>query len=698
MANCKRCGKAIDDGKEYCGECAAMVNQRSTSTEAKADESYLDSLLQSVVNQSEPARQERRPVKSTAKPVAPHFIPEHKDVNGTEPQNDLLPEEIPEEDITDYDILKDTDDSYLDDIFKEASEINLPEEDFAWDSLKEATGNATKAEKYTENIDKQPKQEEKSKEADLSEPVDDEFLDNLMMTVGEQEDSTLDDVILPEPEELSSLASTDSETRKTTDSEPRLSAQTAQNEIPSNEVALQVTAEEETLKEAVPVTLSEEELAEEAVPVTLSEEELAEEAVPVTLSEEELAEEAVPVTLSEEESESEEASPVTEEDEIDQLLGDLFAKTDANEEATRQSTKENLSKVNIVENDTENASESEADDDILEFWNSINGGDAVSVDQAPKVSDKEDKREDQDFSHLVPSQQEEVAQEPSTHVKARKKKKRGLLSHIFGNIREEISEEELEERKKAALVKLEEDEQKAAQNAELEKSKKLEKKQQKDEQAKLSKDQKAEKEKKKKEKQQLQAEQKKELKDKKLQAQKAVLEEIEQNEGKINKVGASLIFVIFAVVLCFIAIGTSVYTYRVAIENATFDFELQRYEEAYNEVYGLDIKEEDQELYDKIMTVQYVNTQLISYLRYTSLNQDAEALDSLMKGLRRYEKYIYYGTQLGIKDDLNYLRTQILNELSEAYQITEEQAYDMLNIESQEEYSAVVFEIVSKSE
>ena len=143
-------------------------------------------------------------------------------------------------------------------------------------------------------------------------------------------------------------------------------------------------------------------------------------------------------------------------------------------------------------------------------------------------------------------------------------------------------------------------------------------------------------------------------------------------------------------------IGTSYYNYKISIERAQFDFDLQRYDDAYNDVYGLEIKEEDMDLYDKIMTVQYVNVQLLSYMRYHSLDMDVEALDSLIKGLRRYEMFIQHGTELGVKKDLNYLKTQIVEQLDEVFGIDEATAYEMLALETQEEYSIQIYDIISK--
>ena len=58
------------------------------------------------------------------------------------------------------------------------------------------------------------------------------------------------------------------------------------------------------------------------------------------------------------------------------------------------------------------------------------------------------------------------------------------------------------------------------------------------------------------------------------------------------------------------------------------------------------ISDEDIELYDKIMTVMYVNKQLNSYNNYYAINRYPEAL-VFIKGLERYDKYIELATLLG---------------------------------------------------
>ena len=70
MANCRSCGIEIPEGSVYCNECEERM---------KADESYLDSLLSSVVANSAEIMQERPQVKTTAEPVESVFSSREKE-------------------------------------------------------------------------------------------------------------------------------------------------------------------------------------------------------------------------------------------------------------------------------------------------------------------------------------------------------------------------------------------------------------------------------------------------------------------------------------------------------------------------------------------------------------------------------------------------------------------------------------------
>ena len=186
---------------------------------------------------------------------------------------------------------------------------------------------------------------------------------------------------------------------------------------------------------------------------------------------------------------------------------------------------------------------------------------------------------------------------------------------------------------------------------------------------------------------------KKAKKEKKKKAKVVVIEE-EIDEGRINRVGASIVFAFFAVLVILLMVTTNAFAYRQNIKNASKFFERKEYAQAYNEIYGLDLKDKDVELYNKIKTVMIVNKQLESYKNYYDMRMFPEALDSLLKGLKRYEKYIELATMLGIKEDLDYIRDRIVDELYYVFSLSEEEAEDILSIESQPDYTKAVYDAV----
>lgn len=191
-------------------------------------------------------------------------------------------------------------------------------------------------------------------------------------------------------------------------------------------------------------------------------------------------------------------------------------------------------------------------------------------------------------------------------------------------------------------------------------------------------------------------ESKKEKKEKKKKSKEIiqVIDEIEEDEGRINRLGATIVFIFFGLLTALLLVGTNMVSYTLSIQNATSYFDRQKYTEAYNEVYGMDINDEDIEIYDKIMTVMFVNKQLNSYNSYYSLGMYPEALDSLLKGLKRYDKYIELATMLGIKTDLDYVRSQILAELKNVFKLSEEDAIRINSYPDSKEYSLEVYNAV----
>lgn len=168
---------------------------------------------------------------------------------------------------------------------------------------------------------------------------------------------------------------------------------------------------------------------------------------------------------------------------------------------------------------------------------------------------------------------------------------------------------------------------------------------------------------------------------------------IEIETEKINKVAAVIIFLGLSGVTLFLIFSMNILNYGQSMDRAEKYFEEKNYTQAYQEVAGLKVKAGDEKAYKKIKTVMYVNKQLDSYNNYSFMGKYPEALDSLLKGLKRYDEYIVEAKNIGVKSDLDYVKEQILEELELFFEISEEEAYDILEMKSQEEYSKCVIQL-----
>jgi hypothetical protein len=186
------------------------------------------------------------------------------------------------------------------------------------------------------------------------------------------------------------------------------------------------------------------------------------------------------------------------------------------------------------------------------------------------------------------------------------------------------------------------------------------------------------------------------------QASNMILEDV-GNTAKLNKWGILVIFALFLGIVAVTVSGGSTLAYNIGVRQASKLFDnalvyqdVTYYTKAYDKIYGLDIEEEDYDLYDKILTVNYVNTQLNSYYNHALLDDYREGLNDLFKGLLRFRKWFAHATALGAQDDIYLVRSEIYKKLWEIYGIDESEAmfvlehYDYLK-ETYGEYEANLY-------
>ena len=369
----------------------------------------------------------------------------------------------------------------------------------------------------------------------------------------------------------------------------------------------------------------------------------------------------------------------------------------------------------------EKPAEEKTDDDILDLINSLynsdyeegeessaqsGGEDSVFGDEQKHADSPEDiedvfsdtlsvinslnDAEEEGGQDAAGDAEVEKAAKKEKKAKAKKEKKPGLFKRIFGNIKTERSEEEIAELKEKVIADAE-----AKAAAEEEKAKEAAAK--KEEKKKKAAEAKSEAAKKKQDKAKQKAEtakQKKEEKDKKKQEIQNLIDAIDEDEGRINRVGAAVVFIFFAAVAAVIIIGTRNSNYAKTMANAEDYFENRHYNEAYDEVAGIDkVKKEDQTFVLQVTTVMIAYKQLNSFRNFYEMELYPEALDSLIKGLERYDEFSGIGAIIEVDRDLDYVRAQLNEKLEEVFGLTERDARALMEIEDREEYTTRIYEI-----
>ena len=465
-------------------------------------------------------------------------------------------------------------------------------------------------------------------------------------------------------------------------------------EFKSDEQSEDAPMPAEEVSEEIPMSVEKEVSEEIPMPVEPVEEEVSEE-IPMPV--EEKVSEEIPMPVEEEVSEEIPMSVAEASEEIPAPIDDGGTEEisqPAGDSATIN-TSELLDNINLYSDDVsggdsaetaalmnDGKSESSTDDQAL---NMMLDGLLDDLDMTgslqQETASKDELVEDQDaeaadiFDMLgADSESQDVSIDdlldiaaPEEYPEEEPTDQKGLFQRVFGNV---INDEIAEEERKAQ----EEEEQKAAEKAELAEQKKAEK-----EQAKEAK--KAEKEAKKAER-------------KAQQEEEAEAEKYEVT-GKLNKVGVAIIAILTVTFLVVEIVGTNIHGYSSSKKQAMKYFEMGKYEQAYQEVLGTKVKEKDPDTYNKIRTVMQVQRALDSYQNYDAMNYYPDALNALIRGLQRYDANLETAKQLEIEDEVDGCKEQIVSLLQSEYGVSESQARELLSLDKAE-YTSKVVEIAMK--
>lgn len=367
-----------------------------------------------------------------------------------------------------------------------------------------------------------------------------------------------------------------------------------------------------------------------------------------------------------EETKEESATSNDEAYDLDDLLEDMGEEIRSSEEEITDIPEEDKQPENIEGQPAEEEVKASDGDDLEDLFS------LLDLDE----NESQEHNEDESSENEIPMQDNPLddldvvgLQEPDDEISEKEKpvKKKSLMTILFGEPDEddELSPEELEaiEQKKAEkkakkeAAKLAKEEKKAA--AKEEKA------------AKAGDKKKAQ-------------EEKKKVRAVKKAKQKEEEEKNAEPVKPLNKPAVVFIFTLFLGGTFLFYLGMNNFNYTQAIQKATDYFDNQKYHKAYDEIKGVEVKEKDQDLKDRIYTVMYVERLYESYQNNIELNRQKKALDSLLRGVDKYYEYYDEAQKLGIVDDLNYSFAQIQTALQDHYGITVEQAAAINQLDSYE--------------
>ena len=145
--------------------------------------------------------------------------------------------------------------------------------------------------------------------------------------------------------------------------------------------------------------------------------------------------------------------------------------------------------------------------------------------------------------------------------------------------------------------------------------------------------------------------------------------------------------------------GGSYYQYQTGISNATTYYVNQKYGQAYDELYHLDIKKDDEYFYGQVNTVMQVYANYRSYAELIKIGNYTDALDSLLNGVRMFDKYKDIARdEYNCYNDLSQALTWIDTALQDVYGITESEAREINLGGKKLAYSKRVAEIAGQAE
>ena len=205
---------------------------------------------------------------------------------------------------------------------------------------------------------------------------------------------------------------------------------------------------------------------------------------------------------------------------------------------------------------------------------------------------------------------------------------------------------------------------------------------------------KAKKKKEKKPKKEKAPKEKKEKKPKKPKKEKKPKEKVAgPPEKKISKKKVIPVFLVLGSLLAAFLVILQFYPKTGYVRHAQECFDQGDYETAYQRLAGLELSEEEEELYRKAALLMKMQRKADAYKNYDSENDMLHVIDALVQAVKYHGKFENEAAERGVEQQFDNLYQTVLAKLQE-YEMTEEQAKEFAAITDQVDYSIALEDFV----
>ena len=161
----------------------------------------------------------------------------------------------------------------------------------------------------------------------------------------------------------------------------------------------------------------------------------------------------------------------------------------------------------------------------------------------------------------------------------------------------------------------------------------------------------------------------------------------------LPKVPVILIFVMVFSFLILVVLATNLVGYSSSFSNAEDAYAKGDYEQAFQDVAGLEVKEKDQDTYRKYRILAYTTGQYRAYQNLVNQKIYDMALDSLISTIGRCEEYSSDAKELGCEGEISDIQAKA-EEALEAFKIDTEKALEVYDMKDRTAYSKEIYQIL----